>query len=339
AFIEKWKTYAKAKNLPNADTVVTNDPMEATYIGIHMWKQAVEQAKATDVDAVIDALGGQTFEAPNGFTIQMDKTNHHLHKPVYIGEINEDGQFNIVWKTEGPIRAQPWSPFIEGNESKQNQQSHGSAMGLTILSTLLRRMALALVLMLAPGTAPALAADSAALDIALLAPLAGGDTEAKLRVIAQLGQMPDQRVTQILEALRSGRLRGTSSGELFIIEADQTAVDAVTGETRSLPPDANSIMINNRLRRAIAGALAVSQLFSERSGERLAAAQAVQRGSDPAMLPAVEQALATETDPQVRQALGVARAVLQLKQTDHTARISAIKTLGDSGDGAFRSML
>ncbi len=121
AFIEKWKAYAKAKNLPNADTVVTNDPMEATYIGIHMWKQAVEQAKTTDVDAVIDALGGQTFEAPNGFTIQMDKTNHHLHKPVYIGEINEDGQFNIVWKTEGPIRAQPWSPFIEGNESKQNQ--------------------------------------------------------------------------------------------------------------------------------------------------------------------------------------------------------------------------
>lgn len=121
AFIEKWKTYAKAKNLPNADTVVTNDPMEATYIGIHMWKQAVEQAKTTDVDAVIDTLGGQTFKAPNGFTIQMDKTNHHLHKPVYIGEINEDGQFNIVWKTEGPIRAQPWSPFIEGNESKQNQ--------------------------------------------------------------------------------------------------------------------------------------------------------------------------------------------------------------------------
>lgn len=121
AFIEKWKTYAKAKNLPNADTVVTNDPMEATYIGIHMWKQAVEQAKTTDVDAVIDTLGGQTFEAPNGFTIQMDKTNHHLHKPVYIGEINEDGQFNIVWKTEGPIRAQPWSPFIEGNENKQNQ--------------------------------------------------------------------------------------------------------------------------------------------------------------------------------------------------------------------------
>ena len=119
AFIEKWKAYAKANKLPNADTVVTNDPMEATYIGIHMWKQAVEQAKTTDVDKVIAAMGGQKFDAPDGYTIEMDKTNHHLHKPVYIGEIKADGQFNVVWKSKGPIRAQPWSPYIPGNEAKQ----------------------------------------------------------------------------------------------------------------------------------------------------------------------------------------------------------------------------
>ena len=119
AFIKKWKDYARAKNLPNASTAVTNDPMEATYIGIHMWKQAVEQAKSTDVDKVIAAMGGQKFNAPDGFTVEMDKTNHHLHKPVYIGEIKPDGQFNIVWKTKGPIRAQPWSPYIPGNEGKQ----------------------------------------------------------------------------------------------------------------------------------------------------------------------------------------------------------------------------
>jgi urea transport system substrate-binding protein len=119
-FIKKWKAYAKAKNLPNADTVVTNDPMEATYIGIHMWKQAVEQAKTTSVDKVIAAVGGQKFNAPDGYTVEMDKTNHHLHKPVYIGEIRADGQFNVVWKSKGPIRAQPWSPYIPGNESKQD---------------------------------------------------------------------------------------------------------------------------------------------------------------------------------------------------------------------------
>jgi urea transport system substrate-binding protein len=119
AFIKKYRSWAKAKNLPNADKVVTNDPMEATYVGIHMWKQAVEAAKSTDTDKVVAAMGGQSFKAPSGFTLTMDKTNHHLHKPVYIGEIRGDGQFNVVWKTKEPIRAQPWSPFIPGNESKQ----------------------------------------------------------------------------------------------------------------------------------------------------------------------------------------------------------------------------
>src|SRR5207247_8026516 len=119
AFIKQWKAYAVAKKLPSANTVVTNDPMEATYVGIHMWKQAVEKAKSTDTDKVIAAMGGQTFKAPSGFTLTMDPTNHNLHKPVMIGEIKGDGQFSVVWKTKGPIRAQPWSPYIEGNEGKQ----------------------------------------------------------------------------------------------------------------------------------------------------------------------------------------------------------------------------
>ncbi|NMM27540.1 MAG: urea ABC transporter substrate-binding protein [Glaciimonas sp.] len=119
AFIKQWKAYAIAKKLPNASTVVTNDPMEATYVGIHMWKQAVEKAKSTDTDKVIAAMSGQTFKAPSGFTLTMDQTNHHLHKPVMIGEIQGDGQFSVVWKTKGPVRAQPWSPFIKGNEGKQ----------------------------------------------------------------------------------------------------------------------------------------------------------------------------------------------------------------------------
>ncbi len=119
AFIKKYRAFAAAKKLPNADKVVTNDPMEATYVGIYMWKQAVEAAKSTDPDKVIAAMGGQTFKAPSGFMLTMDKTNHHLHRPVYIGEIRPDGQFNVVWKTKAPVRAQPWSPFIAGNDGKQ----------------------------------------------------------------------------------------------------------------------------------------------------------------------------------------------------------------------------
>ncbi|MEB0164018.1 urea ABC transporter substrate-binding protein [Glaciimonas sp. CA11.2] len=119
AFIKKWKAYAVAQKLPNASTVVTNDPMEATYVGIYMWKQAVEKAKSTDTDKVIAAMGGQKFNAPSGYVLEMDATNHHLHKPVMIAEIKADGQFNVVNKTKTTIRAQPWSPYIVGNESKQ----------------------------------------------------------------------------------------------------------------------------------------------------------------------------------------------------------------------------
>ena len=119
-FIKMYRDWAKKQKLPNASTVVTNDPMEATYIGIHMWKQAVEKAKTTDVDKVIAAMAGQTFKAPSGFIAKMDEKNHHLHKPVFIGEVKADGQFNVVWKTKGPVRAQPWSPYIPGNDKKKD---------------------------------------------------------------------------------------------------------------------------------------------------------------------------------------------------------------------------
>jgi urea transport system substrate-binding protein len=121
AWKKEWAAYAKKHKLPNASKPLTNDPMEAAWIGIHMWKQAVEKAKTTDVDKVIAAMAGQTFKAPDGFTIEMDPKNHHLHKPVFVGEVRADGQFNVVWKTKGPIKAQPWSPFIPGNDKKKDE--------------------------------------------------------------------------------------------------------------------------------------------------------------------------------------------------------------------------
>ncbi len=120
-FVKMYKDWAKKQKLPNADKVVTNDPMEATYIGIHMWAQAVEKAKSTDPDKVIAAMAGQTFKAPSGIVSKMDEKNHHLWKSVFIGEVKADGQFNVVWKTPGPVRAQPWSPFIAGNDKKKDE--------------------------------------------------------------------------------------------------------------------------------------------------------------------------------------------------------------------------
>ena len=121
-FIKKWGAYAKAKSVAgHKDKPLTNDPMEASYIGFHMWAQAVTKAKSTDTDKVIAAMAGQTFKAPSGIMSMMDPKNHHLHKSVFIGEIKADGQFNVVWKTKGPVKAQPWSPFIPENKGKPDQ--------------------------------------------------------------------------------------------------------------------------------------------------------------------------------------------------------------------------
>jgi urea transport system substrate-binding protein len=118
-FKRKWAAFARARNIAgHRDRPLTNDPMEATYVGVNMWKQAVEKARSIEVDAVRVAMRGQTFQAPSGFELKMDEQNHHLHKPVLIGEVRADGQFNVVWRTRTTIRAQPWSPFIEGNDRR-----------------------------------------------------------------------------------------------------------------------------------------------------------------------------------------------------------------------------
>jgi len=117
-WIAAYKAWAAKKGMSGADKLVTNDPMEATYVGINMWAEAVKKAGTTDVAAVSKAMAGISFKAPSGYTLKMDEKNHHLHKPVMIGEVQPNGQFSVVWKTKGPIRAQPWSPFIPGNDKK-----------------------------------------------------------------------------------------------------------------------------------------------------------------------------------------------------------------------------
>ena len=121
-FTKKWAAYAKAKGIAgHKDKPLTNDPMEATYIGFNMWAQAVKKANSTDTDKVIAAMAGQTFKAPSGITSKMDEKNHHLHKSVFIGEVKADGQFNVVWKTPGPVKAMPWSPYIPENKGKKDE--------------------------------------------------------------------------------------------------------------------------------------------------------------------------------------------------------------------------
>lgn len=111
-FKAMWRAYIKN------DKRVTNDPMEATYTGFRMWTQAVQKAGTTAVDAVRQAMYGQKVMAPCGYEEEM-RPNHHLTKPVMIGEVQENGQFNIVYKTPTAIAAENWSPFIPENASRR----------------------------------------------------------------------------------------------------------------------------------------------------------------------------------------------------------------------------
>ncbi|ANQ26291.1 urea ABC transporter substrate-binding protein [Vibrio natriegens] len=108
-FIEKWHKFIKN------DERVTNDPMEAHYIGFNMWVEAVKKAGTTDPAVVGDALVGVTV--PNltgGYSAMMP--NHHITKPVLIGEIQDDGQFETVWKTSGLVAGDAWSDFLPGSK-------------------------------------------------------------------------------------------------------------------------------------------------------------------------------------------------------------------------------
>ncbi len=105
AFIKEWQAFTKNPKR------TTNDPMEAHVIGFKMWVKAVEKAGTVDSDKVIAALPG--IEVPNltgGTSVML--ANHHITKPVFIGEIKADGQFDIVWKTSGLVPGDAWSDFL-----------------------------------------------------------------------------------------------------------------------------------------------------------------------------------------------------------------------------------
>jgi urea transport system substrate-binding protein len=109
AFIEKWKDFTK-----NAKRV-TNDPMEAHVVGFNMWVKAVEKAGTTDPDKVIDTIIGVQVPNLTGGVSEM-LPNHHITKPVLIGEIKEDGQFDTVWQTDGLVPGDAWSKHLEGSK-------------------------------------------------------------------------------------------------------------------------------------------------------------------------------------------------------------------------------
>ncbi|HQS13723.1 urea ABC transporter substrate-binding protein [Reyranella sp.] len=109
-FIKTWQAFTKNPKR------VTNDPMEASVIGFRMWVEAVKKAGTTDPDKVIDALIGIKVPNLTGGISEM-LPNHHITKPVLIGEIEGNGQFDVVWKTPGLVPGAAWSPILDDSKN------------------------------------------------------------------------------------------------------------------------------------------------------------------------------------------------------------------------------
>lgn len=88
---------------------MTSDPAEAAYDAVYLWKAAVEKADSFEVDDVLAAIeaGGISYDAPEG-TVTIDGSNHHLAKPVRIGEVRDDGLIYEIYSTDAPVEPDPY---------------------------------------------------------------------------------------------------------------------------------------------------------------------------------------------------------------------------------------
>ncbi len=107
-WVKAWKSWATKHGMSDKQAV-TDDPMMHAYVHTHLWADAVKKAESTDVDHVLKALEGLTITSPVG-KYKVDEKNHHTWKPVYIGKIREDGQFDVVSRSKGWVGPEPWSP-------------------------------------------------------------------------------------------------------------------------------------------------------------------------------------------------------------------------------------
>lgn len=114
-WVKAYKEWCKKKRIPDKQCV-TDDPMMHAYIHVKLWAKAAEKAKTTGVDEVLKALEGLEIPSPVG-KYKVDEKNHHTWKPVYIGKIRADGQFEVVWKTKGWVAPEPWSPVTYANRA------------------------------------------------------------------------------------------------------------------------------------------------------------------------------------------------------------------------------
>jgi urea transport system permease protein len=201
-----------------------------------------------------------------------------------------------------------------------------------------RFIALRLMLCLCFATLASIAAQAASAD--LIQKLATGGASEKLEAIASLSASGDASALPVLQALQDGTLHTTPAGAVLIIGDDGKAVDALTGKALEAPPeDAEKVSINNRVRRQLGAALASLALFADDAKQRLRAARSLQSEASAESLSLIDKALATEKDVEVKQALLLAQANVQLRSPDAQTRLRAVQALAKSSSASIKSAL
>jgi urea transport system permease protein len=179
----------------------------------------------------------------------------------------------------------------------------------------------------------------AALDPALLQPLAGDDPDARVAAVARIAATGTSDARHVLQALLDDALVATPAGQVLIVRDDQ-AIDAATGKASPVPEGTDGIVVNNRLRGAVQAALSGLALLAPARDERLAAVHALQaQDADPAQAALLRQALARETDADIKTQLAQLVARADLGSSDPARRLAAVTALADSGDAALRPQL
>ena len=190
-----------------------------------------------------------------------------------------------------------------------------------------------LALMLAVFSCPASALDEAAVQ-----KLAFGDNDEQVTAVAALVKDSDPKAAVLLKALADNTLQTT--GKRILIVKDDKATDALTGaEVSPIPEDADDVSVNNRLRGEIEDALAALNLMSPDRKIKLAAAKKLMDGADDSLFPLVQKALAVETDSTIKPMLQLIYATMEMKSTDKTVRLDAVRTLGLSNHPNSETLL
>jgi urea transport system permease protein len=169
--------------------------------------------------------------------------------------------------------------------------------------------------------------------------LAFGDGDARDRAIAAVLASGDARALPLLDAWRNGDVRTHGTERVLIITGD-TATDAATGAAVApVPPDLDDVLVTNRLRRELDAARNALRLASPERAQRFAAAKDLAGDADAVVLPAIQAALATERDPDIRASLTLTSASIRLSSGDHGTRLAAVRALADSDQASTRTLL